>query len=51
MLQHPVSGEMLDLRSPLPDDLRTSLLAVSDMPELLAQPDPLGYLGFYAVEG
>lgn len=51
MLQHPVTGEMLDLRSPLPDDLRTSLLAVSDMPELLAQPDPLGYLGFYAVEG
>jgi 23S rRNA pseudouridine1911/1915/1917 synthase len=47
---HPVTGVVLDLRSPLPDDLRNSLIAVAGMPELIAQPDPLEYLGFYRVD-
>jgi 23S rRNA pseudouridine1911/1915/1917 synthase len=47
---HPVTGVVLDLRSPLPDDLRNSLIAVSGMPELIAHPDPLEYLGFYRVD-
>jgi hypothetical protein len=44
---HPVSGERLDIRSPLPDDLRKSLATIAEMPELLAHPDPLEYFGFY----
>jgi 23S rRNA pseudouridine1911/1915/1917 synthase len=47
---HPVTGVMLDLRSPLPEDLRNSLIAVAGMPELIAHPDPLEYLGFYRVD-
>ena len=48
---HPVTGVEVDLRSPLPADLRESLMTVSEMPELIAHPDPLEYLGFYRVEG
>jgi 23S rRNA pseudouridine1911/1915/1917 synthase len=51
VLKHPVSGELLDFRSVLPMDLRTSLVAVSGMPELETVVDPLDFLGFYAVEG
>lgn len=51
VLKHPVSGELLDFRSVLPMDLRTSLVAVSGMPELRSVPDPLDFLGFYAIEG
>jgi 23S rRNA pseudouridine1911/1915/1917 synthase len=47
---HPVTGAVMDLRSPLPDDLRQSLIAVAGMPELIAHPDPLEYLGFYRVD-
>jgi 23S rRNA pseudouridine1911/1915/1917 synthase len=45
--RHPISGEVIDLRSPLPDDLRRSLAALSGMPELASHPDPLDELGFY----
>jgi len=31
----------------LPDDLRVSLAALSDMPELATHPDPLDVFGFY----
>ena len=44
---HPVSGALLDLRSPLPDDLKQSLVAVSGMPELATAADPLDVFGFY----
>ncbi|HEX7545119.1 MAG TPA: RluA family pseudouridine synthase [Gemmatimonadaceae bacterium] len=50
VFRHPVTGELLDLRSKLPDDLRQSLVAASEMAELIAHPDPLEYLGFYRVE-
>lgn len=50
MFAHPVTGVVLDLRSPLPDDLRQSLIAVAGMPDLIAHPDPLEYLGFYRVD-
>jgi 23S rRNA pseudouridine1911/1915/1917 synthase len=49
--QHPVTGAEVDLRSPLPGDLRESLVTVSEMPELIAHADPLEYLGFYRVDG
>ena len=45
--RHPVTGEQLDLRAPLPDDLRRSIAAVSGMPELATQDDPLHVFGFY----
>lgn len=48
--QHPVTGVTMDLRSPLPPELRASLAAVSGMAELIAHPDPLEYLGFYRVD-
>ncbi len=45
--RHPVTGDQLDLRSPLPDDLRQSIAAVSGMTELVTQADPLDVFGFY----
>jgi 23S rRNA pseudouridine1911/1915/1917 synthase len=45
--RHPVTGVPVDLRSPLPDDLRHSLSVVSHMPELATHPDPLDVFGFY----
>jgi 23S rRNA pseudouridine1911/1915/1917 synthase len=44
---HPVSGAMLDFRSPLPDDLKRSMATVADSPALLDDPDPLATFGFY----
>jgi 23S rRNA pseudouridine1911/1915/1917 synthase len=49
VFNHPTSGARMDFRSPLPEDLRATLIAVADMPELIARPDPLDYLGFYRV--
>jgi 23S rRNA pseudouridine1911/1915/1917 synthase len=48
--RHPETGVLLDVRAPLPADLRTSLVAISGMPELGTLPDPLGYFGFYDAE-
>ncbi|MGI9091438.1 MAG: RluA family pseudouridine synthase [Gemmatimonadaceae bacterium] len=45
---HPVTGTMLDFRSPLPDDLRNSLAAIAESPVLLDDPDPLTTFGFFA---
>jgi hypothetical protein len=45
--RHPMSGVLLDLRSPLPDDLKRSMAALSAMPELATHPDPLDVFGFY----
>ena len=50
VFSHPVTGAQLDLRSPLPDDLRRSLAAVAESPEWFAHPDPLEYLGFYRAD-
>jgi 23S rRNA pseudouridine1911/1915/1917 synthase len=46
-LPHPVTGAVLELRSPLPDDLRASLLAVARSPDLQLHSDPLDALGFF----
>lgn len=51
VFNHPVSGEILDFRSKLPEELRQSLISVSEMADLIAHPDPLEYLGFYRVDG
>lgn len=48
--RHPVTGELIDLRSPLPDDLRRSIAALSGMPELATQDAPLDVFRFYESE-
>ncbi len=50
VFRHPVTGELLDFRSKLPEDLKQSLTAASEMADLIAHPDPLEYLGFYRVD-
>jgi 23S rRNA pseudouridine1911/1915/1917 synthase len=50
VFRHPVTGADIDLRSPLPEDLRTALVRVSDgslAPDVM---DPLDALGFYQIE-
>jgi 23S rRNA pseudouridine1911/1915/1917 synthase len=44
---HPVSGARMELRSPLPDDLRRSLAKAAGDPSLIAHPDALEYFGYY----
>ncbi|MDQ2890229.1 MAG: RluA family pseudouridine synthase [Gemmatimonadota bacterium] len=46
---HPASGELLDFRSPLPDDLRRSIAAIGESHTLYEDPDPLETFGFYDV--
>ncbi len=48
---HPVSGARMDLRSPLPEELKRSLATASGEPSWFAHPDPLEYLGFYRANG
>ncbi len=47
VFKHPVSGAAMDLRSPLPDDLRRSLTEVAGDPTLFAHSEPLEYFDFY----
>ena len=50
VFSHPVSGDRLDFRSPLPEDLRQSLLTVAELPDLFASPNPLEYFDFYRAD-
>jgi 23S rRNA pseudouridine1911/1915/1917 synthase len=45
--RHPVSGQSMDLRAPLPADLRRSVAAAAGDPTLESHPDPLDHFGFY----
>lgn len=47
--RHPTSGDVMDLRAPLPADLRTSLATIANDQSYLTSPDPLADLGFYHV--
>ncbi len=49
--RHPVTGESVQLRSPLPEDLRTALAAVAGPDVEMGDLDPLEYFGFYRVNG
>ncbi len=51
VFKHPGTGDLMDFRSPLPEDLRVSLGAIAEDPDLIAHPDPLEYFGFYRVDG
>jgi 23S rRNA pseudouridine1911/1915/1917 synthase len=45
--RHPVTGAEVDLRSPLPPDLRAALAQVARDPSLTSHSDPLDAFGFY----
>jgi 23S rRNA pseudouridine1911/1915/1917 synthase len=45
--RHPVTGADLDLRSPLPTDLRAALAQVARDADILTKADPLDDFGFY----
>jgi 23S rRNA pseudouridine1911/1915/1917 synthase len=45
--RHPVSGGEIEIRSPLPEDLRLALVKVADGAVPEDAPDPLDLLGFY----
>ncbi len=51
VFRHPVTGERVELRSPLPADLRSALTAVAGDDVVFGSADPLEYFGFYRVDG
>lgn len=46
-LRHPITGQQLDLRAPLPAELVASLARVAGDASLATGPDPLETFGFY----
>jgi len=44
---HPITGALLDLRAPLPADLRSAIAAVAHDPSLRDAVDPLAAFAFY----
>jgi pseudouridine synthase, RluA family len=50
VFRHPVSGQTIDLRSPLPDDLHRALVAAAGPDVPLADTNPLEFFGFYDVD-
>lgn len=50
IFRHPVTGTQIDIRSPLPEDLRTALVRASDGALSPDIADPLEALGFYRIE-
>jgi 23S rRNA pseudouridine1911/1915/1917 synthase len=48
--RHPVSGEVVDLRSPLPPELHRALAAVAGSDVDLSDRDALDYLGFFRTD-
>jgi 23S rRNA pseudouridine1911/1915/1917 synthase len=48
--RHPATAEPLEFRSDWPSDLRPALLALGGE-DLVARPDPLGYLRFFNRDG
>lgn len=50
VFKHPVSGERLEFRSPLPNELRHSLETVAELPDLIASENPLDYFDFYRAD-
>ena len=48
IFRHPASGKDIEIRSPLPADLRTALIHIADGTIAADAEDPLAELGFYA---
>ncbi|HEY5218794.1 MAG TPA: hypothetical protein VIJ16_03245, partial [Gemmatimonadaceae bacterium] len=49
VFRHPASGARIELRSPLPSELRVAMTAVAGPDVNFGDSDPLHYLGFYGV--
>lgn len=49
--RHPVSGDVVDLRSPLPQELHRALAAVAGPDVDLSARDALDYFGFFRTDG
>ena len=47
VFRHPESGEIIDLRSPLPPELRRALAAMAGNSVDIGDSDPLDYFGFF----
>ncbi len=47
---HPVSGALVDVRSPLPEDLHRALVAAAGPHVEIGHLDPLDYFGFYRLD-
>jgi 23S rRNA pseudouridine1911/1915/1917 synthase len=50
IFRHPASGELIDLRSPLPKELHHTLVAAAGPDVPLADTNPLELFGFYRVD-
>ena len=50
VFRHPVTGEEMDLRSPLPEDLRRAVVAAAGPHVELGDNDPLDYFGFFRTD-
>jgi 23S rRNA pseudouridine1911/1915/1917 synthase len=48
---HPITGAPMDIRSPLPDDLKNSLRVIGEGEAVAQAEDPLAALGFYDKSG
>ena len=48
---HPITGTPMDIRSPLPDDLKASLRVIGEGEAVAQAEDPLAALGFYDKSG
>ena len=50
IFSHPVTGESVDLRSPLPPELHAALIAAAGPDVSLTNTNPLEFFGFYRVD-
>jgi 23S rRNA pseudouridine1911/1915/1917 synthase len=50
-MNHPITGAPMDIRSPLPDDLKASLRVIGEGEAVAQAEDPLAALGFYEQPG
>jgi len=50
VFRHPVSGQAIDLRAPLPEDLHQALVAAAGPDVPMANVNPLDFFGFYHVD-
>ena len=50
VFRHPVTGETIDLRSPLPEELHRALVAAAGPDVSIADTNPLDFFGFYRTD-
>jgi len=50
VFRHPVSGQTIDLRAPLPEDLHKALVAAAGPDVPITDVNPLEFFGFYSVD-